>query len=55
MWRWKRCTWRKDLGDGGDAVGIRDSGYEDALLGKAVLTAYYGVVRVVVLEVLSRG
>ena len=33
------------IGDGGDAVGIRDSGYEDALLGKAVLTAYYGQVR----------
>jgi len=26
------------------AVGIGDSGYEDALLDKAVLTAYYGVV-----------
>ena len=32
------------IGDGGDAVGIGDSGYEDALLDKAVLTAYYGVV-----------
>lgn len=30
------------IGDGGDAVGIGDSGYEDALLDKAVLTAYYG-------------
>ena len=37
------------IGDGSDAVGIGDSGYEDALLDKAVLTAYYGVVRVVVL------